>query len=176
MGSINIAASQDTVISDTHFPEEESSKKNMACLTEELIKQYQDAFAMFDRNQSGTIQTKNLSQLLRAVGENPSDADVQDMMIEVDGFSKDFFKFPSFLRLMDRKQDEINAEEDIREAFATFDMDGNGYISRTELGYVMDNIGMPMDKEEIECLINDIDIDGDGLIDYEEFYSMMSSK
>ena len=40
----------------------------------------------------------------------------------------------------------------------------------------MDNLGEKMEKEEIESLINEIDIDGDGQINYEEFYTMMSSK
>ena len=44
------------------------------------------------------------------------------------------------------------------------------------MGYVMQNIGQKMSKHEIELLIDEIDIDGDGEINYEEFYMMMSSK
>ena len=40
----------------------------------------------------------------------------------------------------------------------------------------MDNLGEKMEKEEIESLINEIDIDGDGQINYEEFYMMMCTK
>ena len=40
----------------------------------------------------------------------------------------------------------------------------------------MENLGENMEKEEIESLIDEIDIDGDGQINYEEFYAMMSSK
>ena len=54
--------------------------------------------------------------------------------------------------------------------------DGNGYISRQELRQVMLNIGEKLLDAEIDYLINDIDIDGDGQINYEEFYQMMSSK
>ena len=54
--------------------------------------------------------------------------------------------------------------------------DGNGFINRQELGYVMENLGENMEKEEIESLINEIDIDGDGQINYEEFYNMMCTK
>ena len=61
-----------------------------------------------------------------------------------------------------------NIEENIQ--------DGNGFINRQELGQVMENLGENMDKEEIECLINEIDIDGDGQINYEEFYTMMCTK
>ena len=93
---------------------------------------------------------------------------------------------------MTRKIDENSAEDEIREAFKVFDnvrlqgsknldtfelfQDGKGFINRQELGYVMENLGENMDKEEIECLINEIDIDGDGQINYEEFYTMMCTK
>ena len=40
----------------------------------------------------------------------------------------------------------------------------------------MENLGEKMEKEEIESLINEIDIDGDGQINYEEFYMMMCTK
>ena len=40
----------------------------------------------------------------------------------------------------------------------------------------MDNSGEKMEKDEIESLINEIDIDGDGQINYEEFYMMICTK
>ena len=53
--------------------------------------------------------------------------------------------------------------------------DGNGYINRRELRAVMMNLGEKLDEDEIECLIDDVDVDGDGQINYEEFYGMMTS-
>merc|ERR1719438_421649 len=80
-------------------------------------------------------------------------------MNEVDTASVGSFNFPNFLNMMLRKVDEINAEDEIREAFKVFDSNGDGFINRQELGYVMDNLGEKMEKEEIESLINEIDID-----------------
>lgn len=40
----------------------------------------------------------------------------------------------------------------------------------------MMNLGEQLSEDEIECLIDDVDIDGDGQINYEEFYIMMTSK
>ena len=64
----------------------------------------------------------------------------------------------------------------MEEKINTMLKDGNGFINRQELGYVMENLGENMEKEEIESLINEIDIDGDGQINYEEFYNMMCTK
>merc|ERR1712002_234038 len=137
---------------------------------------FQDAFSHFDKSNSGILPTKVLGQLLRFVGENPSDAEVQDLMNEVDTGSTGSFKFPNFLSMMLRKIDEINAEAEIREAFKVFDSNGDGFINRQELGFVMENLGENMENEEIESLIDEIDIDGDGQINYEEFYTMMCTQ
>ena len=44
---------------------------------EDLIVQFQDAFQQFDQKGSGIISTKLLGPLLRYVGENPSEAEIQ---------------------------------------------------------------------------------------------------
>ena len=56
-----------------------------------------------------------LGQLLKHVGENPSEAEVQDLRLEVDPATTGTFKFPDFLAMMLRKMDENSAEEDIRD-------------------------------------------------------------
>merc|ERR1711915_48585 len=89
----------------------------------ELVIVYQDAFQHFDHAGSGVVSTRRLGQLLRFVGENPSDAEVQDLMNEVDASSSGSFKYPSFLDMMTRKI-ENSAEDEIREAFKVFDSDG----------------------------------------------------
>jgi len=147
----------------------------MSVIPSDLVVLFQDAFAHFDRNRSGMLPTKTLGQLLRYVGENPSEAEVQDLMNEVDSSATGCFQLPNFLEMMARKFDEISAEDEIREAFKVFDSDGNGFINRQELRYVMMNLGENMGEEEIEYLIDEIDIDGDGQINYEEFYTMMTS-
>lgn len=52
------------------------------------------------------------------------------------------------------------------EAFAVFDKDGNGLISRTELSVVMTNLGEKLTDEEVDDMIKEADIDGDGQINY----------
>ena len=53
--------------------------------------------------------------------------------------------------------------------------DGNGYIDRRELAVMLRSLGMTMTEEEITEIIDQADVDRDGLIDYGEFYNMMSS-
>jgi hypothetical protein len=54
-----------------------------------------------------------------------------------------------------------------------FDKDGNGFISAAELRHVMTNLGEKLTDEEVDEMIREADIDGDGQINYEEFVKMM---
>jgi len=60
--------------------------------------------------------------------------------------------------------------------FSVFDKDGNGYISAAELRHVMTNLGEKLTDEEVDEMIREADIDGDGQVNYEEFVAMMTSK
>ena len=75
--------------------------------------------------------------------------------------------FPEFLAMMARQVREADTEEEIREAFKVFDKDGNGFISAAELRHVMTNLGEKLTDEEVDEMIREADIDGDGQINYE---------
>lgn len=50
---------------------------------------------------------------------------------------------------------------------AGFGQDGNGYISAAELRHVMTNLGEKLTDEEVDEMIREADIDGDGQVNYE---------
>ena len=62
---------------------------------------------------------------------------------------------------------ETDSEEEIKEAFRVFDKDGNGFISAAELRHVMTNLGEKLTDEEVDEMIREADIDGDGQVNYE---------
>ena len=78
--------------------------------------------------------------------------------------------FPEFLTMMARKMKDTDSEEEIREAFRVFDKDGNGFISAAELRHVMTNLGEKLTDEEVDEMIREADIDGDGQVNYEGIY------
>ncbi|OWR50083.1 calmodulin B [Danaus plexippus plexippus] len=81
--------------------------------------------------------------------------------------------FPEFLTMMARKMKDTDSEEEIREAFRVFDKDGNGFISAAELRHVMTNLGEKLTDEEVDEMIREADIDGDGQVNYEGQYDVM---
>uniref|UniRef100_A0A182FKE1 Uncharacterized protein n=1 Tax=Anopheles albimanus TaxID=7167 RepID=A0A182FKE1_ANOAL len=53
-------------------------------LTEEQIAEFKEAFSLFDKDGDGTITTKELGTVMRSLGQNPTEAELQDMINEVD--------------------------------------------------------------------------------------------
>uniref|UniRef100_H2UYT3 Calcium binding protein 7 n=1 Tax=Takifugu rubripes TaxID=31033 RepID=H2UYT3_TAKRU len=64
----------------------------------------------------------------------------------------------------------------IREAFKVFDRDGNGFISKQELGMAMRSLGYMPNEVELEVIIQRLDIDGDGQVGFEEFVTLLGPK
>ncbi|XP_029619465.1 calcium-binding protein 7 isoform X1 [Salmo trutta] len=81
-------------------------------------------------------------------------------------------------------EDEVEGEEEslpvlfpeIREAFKVFDRDGNGFISKQELGMAMRSLGYMPNEVELEVIIQRLDMDGDGQVDFEEFVTLLGPK
>merc|ERR1712064_243801 len=119
-------------------------------LTEEQIAEFKEAFSLFDKDGAGTITTKVLGTVMRSLGQNPTDAELQDMINEVDADGNGTIDFPEFLSLQARKMKDTDTEEDLIDAFKVFDKDGSGLISVDELRHVMTNLGEKLTDEELD--------------------------
>ncbi|XP_028320680.1 calcium-binding protein 8 isoform X1 [Gouania willdenowi] len=72
----------------------------------------------------------------------------------------------------------ISVEEldEIREAFKVLDRDGNGFISKQELGMAMRSLGYMPSEVELAIIMQRLDMDGDGQVDFEEFMTILGPK
>merc|ERR1712187_779645 len=66
--------------------------------------------------------------------------------------------------------------EELRGVFELFDADGNGSLDSTELGMGMRAVGFHLGETEIKAMINTVDADGSGCIEWPEFLFLMSKK
>ena len=69
--------------------------------------------------------------------------------------------------MMSKKITSYDIEEEIRDAFKVFDKDGNGLISAHELRQIMMSLGEKLTDEELDEMMREADLNGDGQIDYE---------
>lgn len=87
----------------------------------------------------GCITTKELGVgVMRSLGQNPTVAELQDMIKEVDADGNRTIHFPEFLNLMARKMKDTDSEKELKEEFRVFDKDQNGFISAAELRHVIE--------------------------------------
>ncbi|KAL8136658.1 hypothetical protein V2J09_002659 [Rumex salicifolius] len=145
-------------------------------LTDDQISEFKNAFSVFDKDGDGCITTKELGNVMRSLGQNPTEAELQDMINEVDADGNGTIDFTEFLNLMARKMKDTNSEEDLKVAFRVFDKDQNGFISAAELRHVMTNLGEKLTDEDVDEMIREADVDGDGQINYDEFVKVMLAK
>ena len=96
------------------------------------------------------ISPDNLHELLNVTGHLPTTK-------ELDSWIKEFEK------------EGLLSEKGLTEAFKLYDEDGSGEIMRKELKKIISLVDAEMTDSEIEELIREADIDGDGTIDYTEF-------
>ena len=80
---------------------------------------------------------------MRSLGQNPTDAEVQDMINEVDVDGSGAMEFPEFCVMMVKKMAESDTENEVREAYRVFDKDRDGFITRASSGSKLFFLGGP---------------------------------
>jgi len=142
-------------------------------LEELLTAEFKEAFDEFDKDGSGSISTKELLGVMRSMGQNPTEDEVLELVMEVDTDGNGTIDFHEFLEMMKRKSAETNYMEDLKEAFRMFDKNNDGFIDLYELRKVTVLIGAAMSNKELNDFMKEADKDGNGKIDYIEFANMM---
>lgn len=150
-----------------------SATSDVEYLSEDKIGLYKDVFSLFDDDNDGIISTRQLGDVLRKLGMSPTEGEVNEMIEKVDCDGSGTIDFPEFLRMMSNQTEDFDHETEIRETFRMFDKDGDGFITAGELRYMFANMGQKLSDEEINEMIMDADVDGDGRINYAEFFRLM---
>jgi calmodulin len=79
-------------------------------------------------------------------------------------------------KLIDINDVDPQVIADYKEVFSTFDRDGDGTIDASELGAVMASFGVNPSQAELAKMIEDVDLDNSGDIDFAEFVTMMQGR
>jgi len=133
----------------------------------------QEHFQRLDKNNDGSLDVNELSVLLMDMGVTKAQALKEANAIiqtaDVDGSGA--IEFDEFSQIWQRKFLKVN-EGYIHAVFSVLDADGGGTIDATELATVLDLTG-DANKKVVEEIIKEVDTDGDGVINFEEFRNAM---
>jgi calmodulin len=138
----------------------------MEKLTEAQLAEFRAAFHSFDKDKDGKINLRELGVAMRAMGHNPTDIELREMVAELDSDNDNAINFEEFVTLLCNTIHDAETEEKTLEAFKVFDKEGRGVIKVVELKRIMMTLGEPITDEECEALI-EICKPEDGVIEYE---------
>ncbi|KAJ6411963.1 hypothetical protein OIU84_005098 [Salix udensis] len=140
-------------------------------LSEEEIKGLKQMFNNMDTDRSGTITYEELKSGLSRLGSKLTEVEIKQLMDGADVDKSGTIDYVEFITATMHRH-RLEKEENLYKAFQYFDKDNNGFITRDELRQAMSQNGMG-DDATIDEIIEDVDADKDGNINYEEFSTMM---
>ncbi|TVY53042.1 Calmodulin [Lachnellula cervina] len=135
-----------------------------------------DAFALFDSDNDGVITKDELGAVMHSLGLKATSSQLEDMINEIDLDHTGTVDLEEFIKMMTMEQKPANIEQEMRNAFRVFDKDNSGTISADEIATVMATFGQNLSKDEVQFMVEEVDKNGDGAIDYEEFVSFCLEK
>jgi len=109
------------------------------------------------------------------LGQTPTDDEIEEMVRKADSDGNGEIDFPEFLTLMSKKMLAQDPDREIKEAWDILS-NGKTYMDPYMLGKVMINLGETVDDEKIQELLNEVDFDGDGKVNYDDFHKMMKKE
>ncbi|XP_010262278.1 PREDICTED: probable calcium-binding protein CML23 [Nelumbo nucifera] len=143
------------------------------------VDEVEKVFKRFDANGDGKISSTELRDVLGALGSDTSPEEIHRMMSEIDTDGDGFIDLKEFAEFhKSNGTGNTKAEDELKElkdAFNLYDKDKNGLISAKELYTVLKRLGEKCSLQDCSRMINSVDVDGDGHVNFEEFKLMMTN-
>ncbi|XP_077864779.1 neo-calmodulin-like [Saccoglossus kowalevskii] len=135
--------------------------------------EFREAFLYYDRFGDGKVRIKEIGEVLKACGENPTMPELHKLWNNHAADGKKTIEFSDFLSILSARN-TMDRDDDVREAFRVFDLKGSGYVDGKEIQHVLENLQeLEIPDAEIKEMLAFADANNDGQINYEEFLRMM---
>jgi Ca2+-binding EF-hand superfamily protein len=140
-------------------------------------------FRAADSDSNGYLNKAELGSMLRKMVTSLSSQDVDTMMALADKNNDgkiDYNEFVEFLQ--ERAPDNISKavrsvlsrdSDLVRVAFRVWDRDGDGTVSRKGLQRLLNQMCPTLSQDQCAALINGMDANNDGIVDYDEFVDFL---
>merc|ERR1712129_99340 len=142
-------------------------------LENDEIKVLKICFGMFDVKKVDFLSADDLDDILRAMGFRPS----KEELLEIDEDGSGEIEFGEFCQLCAKflieEPDDETMKAELKEAFRVYDKEANGFITTEQLREIIAEVDTKLTSEDLDGIIEEIDEDGSGTMDFDEFCQMM---
>mmetsp|Transcript_9279 Transcript_9279/g.18913 ORF Transcript_9279/g.18913 Transcript_9279/m.18913 type:complete len:141 (-) Transcript_9279:2103-2525(-) len=121
----------------------------MGELKDHVVKEFKEAFSLFDLDGDGFITADELKEALKVLGDTPADQVIAAAIDEVDADGSKTIDFAEFLTLMARKMRQKEQTLELLSAFKIIDRNGDGLIESADIVEVMEALGEYITLEEV---------------------------
>merc|ERR1712145_37022 len=156
---------------NNHEEEEEEEEDNFQ-LTDDQVADFRDAFKKFDAAGLGEIPTSELGTVMKMLGHKLND-ELEECIKMVDSDGGGSVDIDEFMELMRTKTKEAQDEVEVKEAFRVLDKEGKGEIHTDVIKEILAQLDDSLTDQDLKDLIAEIDSDGSGWVDYDEFKALM---
>lgn len=142
----------------------------------EQLKQLREIFGRFDMDGDGSLTHLELAALLRSLGLKPSGEQLHALLANIDANGNGAVEFEELVEaiLPDMNEQVLLNQDHLLEVFRSFDRDGNGFITAAELAGSMAKMGQPLTYRELSDMMREADTNGDGVLSFHEFATIMA--
>ncbi|KLO20171.1 EF-hand [Schizopora paradoxa] len=143
-------------------------------LTDEQKQEIKEAFDLFDTDKDRHLDYHELKVAMRALGFDYKKAEVLKILRDHDTSGRGLIEFDDFAKIMTDRILQRDPLDEIRRAYALFCGGEGGKIDVRRLKLVAKDLGDNIDEEELHAMIEEFDLDQDGLINEQEFIAIMT--
>ena len=136
-------------------------------LTKEQEKRLDEAFFLIDQDNDKAISINEVGLLLRALGIFISESDIEKMKSKL-GNEGELVSYDEFKKIYKKRLKTNLSGNDLIDAFKYFDEGENGKINLEQIKHGLMTLGESLSEEEFKMLEEELDLDEEGNIDYNE--------
>merc|ERR1711935_744320 len=144
------------------------------------IKCLKVCFDLFDTKKQDFLSADDLGEIRRAMGFRPTEEELKELLLEIDEDGSGEIEFGEFCQLcatfLVEAPDMETMKRELKDAFRIYDREGQGFITTETLRGLISELLAPLPDEEVEGILEELDEDGSGSMDFDEFCEMMMTK
>lgn len=138
-----------------------------------------DAFTAFDNEKKGAISLDIIGTIFEMLGHTIDEEELDDIIDEFDEDESGEIEFEEFIKLASRfvepEEDYDILRKELREVFMLYDKEARGYLPLDEFKKILREIDPELPEDELDEIIDEIDADGSGTIDFDGTFASESN-